>query len=63
MDVVGQLADAATALAGSPWLLAAVLGLAMVDGLVPPVPSETVLVTAAVLAVDGGALALSHPVF
>ncbi|MGC5614573.1 DedA family protein [Georgenia sp. Z1491] len=54
MDILTDLGGAADALAASPWLLVLVAGLALVDGLVPPVPSETILVSATVLALSGG---------
>lgn len=54
MDILTDLGGAAEALASSPWLLVLVAGLAVVDGLVPPVPSETILVSATVLALSGG---------
>lgn len=54
VEIFVRLEEAAAALGASPWLLAMVAGLAMLDGLFPPVPSETVLVTAAVLSMSGG---------
>lgn len=50
--------DAVLALAGSPWLLVAVWALAMIDGVFPPIPSETVVVAAAVLSASTGEPAL-----
>lgn len=41
------------ALAGSPWLLLLVWGLTTVDGVLPPVPSESVVIAVAVLSVTG----------
>lgn len=42
-----------TALAGSPWLLIVVFALATIDGFFPPVPSESVVISVAVLAMTG----------
>jgi membrane-associated protein len=42
------------ALGGSPWLLLAVWALAALDGIFPPVPSETVVLAAAVLSASTG---------
>lgn len=41
------------ALGPSPWLLVAVLVLSCIDGFFPPVPSESIVIAAAVLAVAG----------
>ncbi|MFD1506594.1 DedA family protein [Georgenia yuyongxinii] len=41
-------------LAGSPWILLAVVVLATIDGFFPPVPSESVIIAVAVLTVAGG---------
>lgn len=54
MDLLVQLETLASQLGASPWLLLLVFGLAVADGVVPPVPSETVLITAAVLAAGSG---------
>lgn len=51
MELLQQVEVIATQLGASPWLLLLVFGLTVLDGLFPPVPSETVLITAAVLAV------------
>jgi len=40
-------------MADSPWLLVAVLALAMIDGFFPPVPSESIVIAVAVLAITG----------
>ncbi len=40
-------------MADSPWLLVAVLALATIDGFFPPVPSESVVIGVAVLAMTG----------
>ncbi len=50
--------DTVLALAGSPWLLLAVWALATVDGVLPPVPSESVVVAVAVLSATGDGPAL-----
>lgn len=46
--------DAVLALAGSPLLLVAVWALVTIDGVFPPIPSETVVVAAAVLSASTG---------
>lgn len=51
MDVI---LDAALALAASPWIYAIVFAFAALDGLFPPVPSETVIVGAAALSASTG---------
>ncbi|HLS49309.1 MAG TPA: VTT domain-containing protein [Actinomycetaceae bacterium] len=43
----------ATDFAGSPWLLVVVFLLATIDGFFPPVPSESVVISVAVLAMTG----------
>lgn len=60
MDILSAIADAlagieATVLAWgpSPWLLLAVVLLACLDGFFPPVPSESVVIAVATLAVTG----------
>lgn len=45
--------DSVLALAGSPWLLLAVWALATIDGVLPPVPSESVVIAVAVLSATG----------
>lgn len=50
MDAVLHLAQA---LLDSPWLYALVLSLALLDGVIPIVPGETVVITAAAYAVSG----------
>ncbi|WP_260405996.1 DedA family protein [Microbacterium sp. G2-8] len=49
-----MLLDSLLALAASPWLFAIVFALAALDGLLPPVPSETVVVGAAALSASTG---------
>ena len=51
MDVI---LDAALALAASPWIYAIVFAFAALDGVFPPVPSETVIVGAAALSASTG---------
>lgn len=46
--------DAAETLAASPWIFALVFALAILDGLFPPVPSETVIVATAALSATTG---------
>lgn len=53
MDVLMQIETLAAQLGASPWLLLLVLGLTVVDGVLPPIPSETVIITSAILAVVG----------
>lgn len=45
--------DFITGLAGSPWVYAALFGLCALDAFFPPLPSESVLVSLAVLSVAG----------
>jgi len=47
------LSDIALELAGSPWSLALLLGMVIVDGFFPPVPSESVVITLASLSMTG----------
>ncbi|KZE90611.1 DedA family protein [Microbacterium sp. TNHR37B] len=51
MEVVNAFITAAAA---SPWLLLVLFAAAVIDGFFPPVPSETVLVAAAAVAVSTG---------
>lgn len=53
MDALNDLILQAAA---SPWLLLVMFAVAALDGLFPPVPSETVLVSAAAVAVSSGNL-------
>ncbi len=55
MDAVLQLAQS---LMSSPWLYALVLGLALLDAVLPIVPGETVVISAAAYAVTGEPVAL-----
>ncbi|PJJ73089.1 membrane protein DedA with SNARE-associated domain [Diaminobutyricimonas aerilata] len=51
------LTDAILAIAQSPWVLIAIVGICLIDGFFPPVPSETLVVaTAAVAAAAGNPL-------
>lgn len=52
-EILSSIESAAVALGPSPWLVVAVLVLSCVDGFFPPVPSESVVIAAAVLAVAG----------
>lgn len=52
-DLLAGFEAALLALGASPWLLLAVLVLACLDGFFPPVPSESVVIAVAVLAVAG----------
>lgn len=53
MELLAAVEGVVLSLAASPWVLLAVALLAALDGFFPPVPSESVLVAAAVLAVAG----------
>lgn len=55
MEAVLQLAEN---LMGSPWLYLLVLGLAALDGFLPVIPSETVVIAAAAWSITGGPDAL-----
>lgn len=51
MDIVNELILQASS---SPWLYLVMFATAVIDGFFPPIPSETVLVAAAALAVSSG---------
>ena len=51
MDIINELILQASS---SPWLYLVMFAVAVIDGFFPPVPSETVLVAAAALAVSSG---------
>lgn len=51
MDVINELILQAVA---SPWLYLVMFAIAIIDGFFPPIPSETVLVAAAAVAVSSG---------
>ncbi|MFT4279747.1 DedA family protein [Microbacterium sp.] len=53
MEVINAFITAAVA---SPWLLLVMFAASVIDGFFPPVPSETVLVAAAAVAVSTGSL-------
>lgn len=53
LEILSSIESTVLALGESPWLLLAVLLLAFIDGFFPPVPSESVVIAAAVLAVTG----------
>ena len=57
-DAVVRLETAVVGLGLSPWLFLAVLALACIDGVFPPVPSESVVIGVASLAVAGEGSAL-----
>ncbi|QAY70120.1 DedA family protein [Xylanimonas protaetiae] len=48
--ILGQVEDWILALSGAAWVYPAMLGLALVDGFFPPLPSESVVITLAVAA-------------
>ncbi|WP_150460299.1 DedA family protein [Nesterenkonia ebinurensis] len=52
-EILSSIESAVVALGPSPWLLLAVLVLSCIDGFFPPVPSESIVIAAAVLAVAG----------
>lgn len=52
--------EAIEGLAGSPWIYAAILGLAALDAFLV-VPSETLVITAGVFAVTGESLCRASP--
>jgi len=58
---VDVLNDLILAAAASPWLLLVMFAVAALDGLLPPVPSETVLVAAAAVAASTGDLSVVVP--
>lgn len=58
MDVINELIMQTVA---SPWLYLVLFAVTIVDGFFPPVPSETVLVAAAAVAVSTGALWMLAP--
>ncbi len=49
-----MLEDWVVALTGSPWLFVALLGFTSIDGFFPPIPSESVVIALAALAVSTG---------
>lgn len=53
LDLLTAVQDWVLSLAGSPWILLAVAALAVIDGIFPPVPSETVVIAVAALSVAG----------
>ncbi|HEU5129954.1 MAG TPA: VTT domain-containing protein [Glycomyces sp.] len=52
-DVLAAVESFALALGASPWLLPVVLLLCCIDGFFPPVPSESIVIAVAALAVTG----------
>lgn len=53
MDSLSGVADAVLAWADTSWLLVAIFALSMLDGFFPPLPSESVVIAAAVLIATG----------
>lgn len=53
MEFIDQIQDLALALGSSPWLLVIVFAVTVIDGVFPPVPSETIVISAAVLSAAG----------
>ena len=49
-----MLHDWVVALANAPWVYLALFALATIDGLFPPVPSESVVIALAALSVSAG---------
>lgn len=54
MDIFALLTTVVTDLAASPWVYAVVFAVCVIDGFFPPLPSETVVVGAAVVSVATG---------
>jgi len=52
--VLQHLGDAVLAHAGAPWVVLVVLALAAFDALVPPLPSESVVIALAAVSASGG---------
>lgn len=53
MDLLSAVTDAVLSWADTPWLLLAIAVLATIDGFFPPLPSESVVIAAAVLITTG----------
>jgi len=53
MDLLNSVTDAVLSWADTPWLLLAIAVLATIDGFFPPLPSESVVIAAAVLITAG----------
>ncbi|MPV36550.1 DedA family protein [Georgenia subflava] len=58
MELVQGVEEFVLGLAGSPWILLAVVVLATIDGFFPPAPSESIVIAVAVLSVAGEAPSL-----
>lgn len=58
VELVTHIEDYVLELGASPWILLAVVLLATIDGFFPPIPSESVVIAVAVLAVAGQAPSL-----
>ena len=54
MDLIGSLRLVTEAALASPWLLAVILAMAVVDALLPVVPSAALIIAAGVAAATGG---------
>lgn len=54
MDALNDWIDSILPVAGSPWVFAIVFVLAMLDAILPVLPSESVVITFAVLSASGG---------
>lgn len=54
MDLIGSLRLVTEAALASPWLPAVILAMAVVDALVPVVPTEALIIAAGVAAATGG---------
>jgi len=55
---MGMLQDWSLLLVGSPWVYVVVIAFAAIDGFFPPIPSESVVISLAALAVSGGSPSL-----
>jgi len=53
VDLLNSVTDIVLAWADTPWLLVAIAVLATIDGFFPPIPSESVVIAAAVLITSG----------
>ncbi|QCR19576.1 DedA family protein [Agrococcus sp. SGAir0287] len=58
-SLAGSVLDAAVAMAASPWVLVVVAALCVVDSIVPPLPTEAVVIAVVTLGAVGDA---PHPV-
>ncbi|ACQ81346.1 conserved protein DedA family [Beutenbergia cavernae DSM 12333] len=53
MDILSTIQDAVIGMAESPWVLLALFAFCVIDGFFPPIPSESVVIALAALAVAG----------